>query len=100
MLFRRSVRTVIGKRSKLGTPTDTQQRGGRGAVACFGSSLVSLHCLVCPRAFQPQAVGFMMADDLFDPVSPTATSDNIGPKHSLGRPDSIYHFTKHAHMAA
>lgn len=33
------------------------------------------------RAFQPQAVGFHpRADDLVDHVSPTATSDSIGPK--------------------
>lgn len=36
--------------------------------------------LTSPRAFQPQAVGFILADDLLDPVSPTATSANIGPK--------------------
>lgn len=36
--------------------------------------------LTSPRAFQPQAVGFILADDLLDPVSPTATSASIGPK--------------------
>lgn len=39
-----------------------------------------LTLLACPRAFQPLAGGFVLADDLLDPVSPTATSDNIGPK--------------------
>lgn len=65
-------------------PLIHSSEGDPGAIACFGRSLTGrralLTVLASPRAFQPQAVGFILADDLFGPVSPTATSDKIGPK--------------------
>lgn len=72
------------QKKQVGPPLIHSGEGDPGAIACFGRSLTGerglLTLLASPRAFQPQAVGFVLADDLFNPVSPTATSDNIGPK--------------------
>lgn len=48
--------------------------------------------LTSPRAFQPQAVGFILADDLLDPVSPLQRPSTLAQKHGLGMPDSICHY--------
>lgn len=70
------------QKKQVGPPLIHISEVDPGAIACFGRSLTGgrglLAVLASPRAFQPQAVGFVLADDLFNPVSPTATSDNIG----------------------